>query len=569
MASLNRKQFFQNLATEALTEKELPVYPYKDPSNKDVPKTLRKTSTGISPYQGPWTETEIKHLCRRVLFGVSKADIDFFKTKTMNQSVDALLNFSATDPEPPLNNYSANVNFPDANVPLGQTWVNANENGLLSGVRRASFKAWWMGLMINQERTIREKMTLFWHHHFATESSIIQLARFTYDHHKMLRQNCLGNFKNLTRLVSTDCAMLVYLNGEKNTKTAPDENFGRELQELFTVGKDLPNNYTEEDVKAAARIMTGWRNNRTGYTSFFDSTKHDSTNKQFSAFYNNTVITGKTGTAGATELDDLINMIFNHEEVAKYICRKIYRFFVYYVIDENVETNVIVPLATIFRNSGYNIKTVMDTLLKSEHFYDSLNRGCVIKSPTDHLVGIARTFNILLPSPTNVTQTYSHLGYIQQIGMVLGQDIGDAPNVAGWAAYWQSPQYYELWINSDSLPKRNQICDGLIYTGINRQGFKLIIDPIAFVGQFNTPENPNELINQIVSLIYAIDVSVATKTQLKTAFLLSGQESDYYWTDAWSAYVSAPTDTAKKQAVYTRLQGLFKYLMGLAEFQLI
>jgi hypothetical protein len=211
----------------------------------------------------------------------------------------------------------------------------------------------------------------------------------------------------------------------------------------------------------------------------------------------------------------------------------------------------------------------MDTLLKSEHFYDALNMGCVIKPPTDHLAGIARTFNLQLPDPSNITQTYAHLSYIQQIGLAFGQDIGDAPNVAGWPAYWQSPQFYELWINSDSLPKRNQVCDGLIYVGFNRQGFKLILDPITFVSQFSSPENPNELINQTVSLLFAIDISTTSKTQLKTAFLLSGQTSDYYWTDAWNAYIQSPTDTAKKQAVYSRLQGLFKYLMGLAEFQLI
>jgi hypothetical protein len=96
-----------------------------------------------------------------------------------------------------------------------------------------------------------------------------------------------------------------------------------------------------------------------------------------------------------------------------------------------------------------------------------------------------------------------------------------------------------------------------------------MLDPIAFVSQFSKPEDPNELINQAVSLLYAVDISTNSKTQLKTAFLLSGQTSDYYWTDAWNAYLQAPTDTVKKQAVYSRLQGLFKYLMGLAEFQLI
>lgn len=569
MASINRKQFFQKMALETLEDNTLKTYPFKDPSNKELPKSLRKTSSGISEYTGVWGEEQIKHLCRRTLFGVSKADIDFFKSKTMLQSVDSILAISMVDPLPPVNHYSGNANLADADVPLGQTWVNANENATLSAARRQSFKGWWLSLMVNQDRTIKEKMTLFWHNHFATESSIIQLARYTYDHHKMLRKNCLGNFKTLNRLVATDCAMLVYLNGDKNTKTAPDENYGRELQELFTIGKDLPAHYTEEDVKAAARVMTGWRNSRTTYTSYFDATKHDTSNKQFSAFYNNTVITGKTGANGASEVDELMNMIFAHNEVAKYICRKIYRFFVYYHIDESVESNVITPLATLFRDSNYDIKVVMNALLKSEHFYDVLNMGCVIKPPTDHLVGIARAFNLQFPNSTNILQQYTHWVYIQQVGMALGQDIGDAPNVAGWPAYWQSPQYYELWINSDSLPKRNQICDQLVYTGYTRQGFKLILDPIAFVAQFTSPEDPTALINQIINLLYAIEVSENTKTQIKTTFLLSGQASDHYWTDAWNAYMASPTDNAKKQAVYTRLQGLFKYIFGLAEFQLI
>jgi hypothetical protein len=247
----------------------------------------------------------------------------------------------------------------------------------------------------------------------------------------------------------------------------------------------------------------------------------------------------------------------------------VYRFFIYYNIDESVETNVIAPLATIFRNSNYNIKTLMDTLLKSEHFYDSLNMGCVIKPPMDHLVGLARTFNLQFPDSTNVATQYSHYLYTQQVGILLGQDIGDTPNVAGWPAYYQSPQYYELWINSDSLPKRNQICDSLVYTGYNRSGFKLILDPIAFVSQFTSPEDPNLLINQITALLFPIDLSSNSKTQVKTAFLLSGQSSDYYWSDVWNEYIAAPTNTTKKQAVYSRLQGMFKYLFGLAEFQLI
>ncbi|MDP1727776.1 MAG: DUF1800 domain-containing protein [Bacteroidota bacterium] len=570
MEKILRRDFLEQTAKSLLAERETaPVYPYTDPSNKTLPVNLRKTSTGISQYVGVWTDAERIHLLHRTLFGVSKADMEFFKTLSMTETVDYLLTVPTTPPSPPLNHYSINTNQPDAEVPYGQTWVNAAVNPNIEGARRQSLKYWWTGLMLNQERNIREKMTLFWHNHFATEGNTIQDSRFMYKHHALLRSMSLGNFKELVKQITVDPAMLVYLNGESNTKTAPDENYGRELQELFTVGKDLPNHYTEDDVKAAARVLTGWRNNRTGISSFFDSSKHDITNKTFSSFYNNTIITGRTGVnAGMDELNDLLTMIFAQQEVAKYIVRKLYRYFVYYVIDASVETNVIVPLAAIFRNNNYDIKPVLNTLLKSEHFFDTLNRGCIIKQPIDHVVGLARQMNLVFPGAGNTQQQYGHWQLVQNYALLIGQDIGDPPNVAGWPAYYENPQYHEIWINSDSLPKRNQLCDLLIYVGYNRFGFKIIFDCLAFASQFTTPGNPNVLIDQIVALFYSVSISSTSKTTLKNSFLLSGQTSDQYWTDAWNAYIAAPTNTTAKNTVNTRLQGLLKYLMGQAEYQL-
>ncbi len=570
MSKIKRRQFLQEACVALLVDGTNPIpSSYIDYSNKILPTQLNKTTKGLTAYSGSFNETEIIHLCRRTLFGVKKTDIDFFKTKSLSDAVDFILNVNPNEPTFPLNHYGTNTNLPDSEIPYGQTWVNASPNGNLNSARIQSFKAWWIGLMLNQECNIREKMTLFWHNHFSTESNVVKDARFVFKTNNLLRANCLGNFKTLVASISTDPAMLVYLNGEQNNKTSPDENFGRELQELFTVGKDLPSHYTEEDVKMAAKAMTGWRNNATNISSYFDSTKHDTSNKQFSSFYNNTVIIGRSGsTAGSQELNDLVNMIFAQEEVSKFICRKLYRYFVYYVIDETIELNVIQPLAKIFRDNNYNITPVLSTLFKSEHFYDVLNMGCMIKQPIDYLIGMSRQFNLQFPDGTNPLQTYTHLAYVQQVGLALGQDIGDPPNVAGWPAFYQSPQFYELWINSDSLPKRNQICDSLIYNGFNRQNFKLILDLTAFAQQFNTPEDPNALIVQITKLLYGIDVSQTIKNELKTSFLLSGQSSDHYWTDAWNAYIAAPTDTTKKSIVNTRLQALIKYVCGQAEHQL-
>jgi uncharacterized protein (DUF1800 family) len=205
-----------------------------------------------------------------------------------------------------------------------------------------------MGCILQQDRSIREKMTLFWHNHFATETVDVSNANLLYKHANLLRTKALGNFKQLVRDISLDPAMLVYLNGRVNTATAPDENYARELQELFTLGKENNPNYAEADVKAAAKVLTGWRVDTTVNTfpSYFTSSRHDATNKTFSSFYGNTTITGRTGTtAGDVELDDLLNMIFaKNVEVSRFMAKKLYRFFVHYDIDAAAETNVFQPL---------------------------------------------------------------------------------------------------------------------------------------------------------------------------------------------------------------------------------
>jgi uncharacterized protein (DUF1800 family) len=569
MSTTTRRQFFKEATKNTFKRSGDTIeLEYKDPSNKQVPRHLAKTSTGIDTYGGPWTENEVLHLLRRTMFGVTKSDIDFFKSMTMSQAVDYILNIPSVAPAPPVNNYSNAQNI-DPNVAIGETWINAPINPNFEGLRIASWKSWWTMLMVNQDRNIREKMTLFWHNVFATETMVIRDSRYIYKHNALLRANCLSNFKTLVRDVTIDPAMLVYLNGELNTASAPDENYSRELQELFTIGKEINPHYTEEDVRAAARVLTGWRNNRNSIGPFFQANQHDTGNKQFSSFYNNTIITGRSGpNAGIDELNDLLNMIFTHPEVAKHICRELYRFFVYYVIDENVESRVIAPLADYFRNNNYDIKKVVEKLLKSEHFFDPLNNGCVIKSPVDFLIGTARMMNLQFPGTSNIQTQHAHYLYAQQYIALIGQNIGDPPDVAGWPAYRQSPQFYELWINSDSLPKRNQVNDLLLYTGFNRFGFLLKYNVIAFAEQFANPSNPNHLLNDILKVCYPLPVSEATKSAMKTAFLLSGQNSDHYWTDAWNDYKFDPTDSMKKAAVETRLQAMMKHIFGLAEYQL-
>lgn len=528
-------------------------------------------TTGLAPYTGPWTENEVIHLLKRALFGAKRSDIAYFKTLTCAQAVDQLLAIPPDPPAPPVKEYAtpANANNPDTNILQGDTWVNdPNNDGTVNSLRRNSFKKWWMGLMINQDQNLREKMTLFWHNHLATESTDVN-AQFLYKHHALLRSFALGNFKALMKAVTIDPAMLVYLNGQLNQAVAPDENYGRELQELFCCGKGPGSLFTEEDVQASARVLTGWRNNVNTISSFFDNNRHDKKDKQFSSFYNNTVIVGKNGpTAGEEELDALLNMIFATNEVAEYMCRRFYRWFVYYDIDETVENNIIKPLAVIFRNANYEVAPVIRTLLMSEHFYDILSRGCQIKSPVDLAVGLCREFEIPFEPAPEYAINYGHWNYLVNQCSNLQQNIGDPPDVSGWKAYYQEPQFYEIWINSDTLPKRNQFTDTMVMNGFTFGGKRMIIDGAEFAKTLPNPGDPNQLINEFTKLMYRLDISDASKAQIKKDILLGGQSEDYYWTNAWNQYINNPGDMANTTTVRNYIRDLLKYLMNLAEYQL-
>lgn len=540
----------------------------KTPFSSSAARTL----SGINPYSGSWTPNEVIHLLKRTMFGAKKADVDYFAGRSLNQTVDELLNPTAADPAPPVKEYTTTTTLgatPDANVLQGTTWINdINSDGTVQGQRRASYKKWWTGVMINQDRSIKEKMILFWIDHFGNETGDVGNANYIYKQHNTIRQNCLGNFKQLVKEITIDPAMLRYLNGYLNTATAPDENYGRELQELFTIGKGADSKYTEQDVKEAAKVLTGWQINGTTYQSVFTPARHSTVNKTFSSFYNNTIITGRTGTtAGDLELNDLLNMIFAQNEVAKFMVRKLYRWFVYYEIDAATEANVIAPLADIFRSNNYNIKPVLAALFKSEHFFDVVNQGCVIKSPADIVIGAMREFSVSIPVVTDWDTNYGHWNTLFSFMVNMGLNLHDPPNVAGMPAYYQEPLFHELWITTDSLPKRNQFTDNMTNTGYTRNSFKMQFDFVAVAKTFSNPGNPDDLIADALKYLYRINISPQVKQQMKTQMLLSNQQYDYYWTNAWMAYIASPT-AANLAIINTRLKDLFRYLMNLSEYQL-
>jgi uncharacterized protein (DUF1800 family) len=545
------------------------IFPFAPQELPEVPSPTQHIALlgGLNPYTGPWGYAQAAHLLRRTGFGLKYDEVNSFMAMNMNSAVDKILDVPGTLPAPPVNNYN-NPMFTDPQVPTGGSWTTKplDLNNLAAEPYRVeSWRGWWHNLMLAPQTTIRERMTLFWHNHFATQTQVVGWGRAVYEHNQMLRANALGNFKTLTKKVTTDGLMLLYLNGFLNKAGTPDENYARELQELFTVGKEGAEQYTEDDVLAAARVLTGWRFNLDNTTYHFPL-EHDFNEKKFSAFYNNTSI-GASSTDGEAELNAMLDMIFARPEVAEFICRKIYRWFVYYVIDDTIEQNVIQPLAAIFRDNNYEIKPVIETLLKSEHFFEAAQTGCYIKTPVDQAIGTMRSFNLSLNASTEfdkfVLQFYLS-SYLQDMSMLPG----DPPNVAGWQPFRQVPQYYRMWINGDTIRNRNVFTDVLTAFYIETpSGDRLSFDLLAFASQFSDPGNPVTLVDEITNLLFPQPLSLVKKLLLKS-ILLSGLPNDSYWTAAWGDYVLHPNDPMIQQTVRSRLLALHLYLMRLPEFQL-
>ncbi len=538
-------------------------------ANHALPKRAA-VAAGLEAYTGTWDKRHAGHLLRRALFGFTAADLDKAVSLSAAACVDALLDAPEVVPGLPL---STDANDP---TPIGTSWTVSAYDGNYNGTRQRSLQNWWMALLSGQGFSAREKMNVFWHNHLATELDVVGDARYAWVHHLLLRKNALGNFKSLIIAITTDAAMLNYLNGDSNTNTNPNENYGRELQELFTIGKGVEvaagnyTNYTEEDVKATARVLTGWRDVREGSTSEFLANKHDVKDKLFSAAYGNQTITGRSGAdAGTLELKDLVDMIFAQAETAKYLCRKLYRFFVYYDIDASVEANIIAPLADQLQKGGFEVKPVLATLFKSAHFQDTLNQGCHIKPPLDLVIGSLRQLGIALPDGADPLKQYSLMAALVGEAGRMQQEIGNPPNVAGWPAYYQLPVFYEVWINSDTLPRRIQFTDKLAsakgYGYYTDKSF-LAADALALAKATSKPGTAETIVAEWSALLFPITLTDVQLKYLKDV-LLNGLP-DYEWGVEWDDYVAAPTDATKIKPVETRLRALLTAMLQLAEYQL-
>lgn len=292
----------------------------------------------------------------------------------------------------------------------------------------------WLERMRASQAQAREKMTLFWHGHFATSAQKVKSPLLMHQQNALFRRKALGNFKELTHAICEDPAMMLYLDTDKNSKGKPNENFARELLELFTLGEG--SGYTETDIKEAARAFTGYQLNRFEGKPGFNERKHDRGTKEF------------LGKKGRFKPNDIVDIVFETPRCAEFMVIKLWEFFVY----EDPEHEIVQPLAAKFLESGYELKPLLQTIFLSEAFNSPKAVRTQIKSPVQFLVQIARELE--LPRIPERIATNA----MQQLGQVLY----NPPNVAGWEGG-------RSWINTNTLLTRYNVA-GFLLKGADDKG---------------------------------------------------------------------------------------------------
>ncbi len=365
----------------------------------------------------------IKHLYARAGFGIRFEDLHDHENWSINKSVRKL--FKASEKQEPITVLTENIDLrahPKDQTDEQKKMIQEDRNKQEKALNEA-----WMKQLSETDAQLQEKMTLFWHNHFACN---IGNAYFEQQLNNIERENALGNFKTLLLQVSQSPAILQFLNNQQNQKNHPNENFARELMELFTLGRG---HYTEQDIKESARAFTGWAyDGKTGdYT--FRPKVHDDGEKTF---------LGKTGNFFG---EDIIDIITANKQTATFISAKLYR----YLVNEIPDYSHIDQMADVFYKANYEVKPLLEFVFHADWFYDDKNVGNLIKSPVELLVGLNRQFYI----------NYQNPDVLLQFQRTLGQVLFRPPNVAGWPGG-------KNWIDSSSLMYRIKIPSTILNAGM-------------------------------------------------------------------------------------------------------
>ncbi|WP_430935456.1 DUF1800 domain-containing protein [Saccharicrinis sp. 156] len=545
---------------------------------------------------GALGRTNAAHLLRRATFGPTEAAIQQFASYTVDEAMNELF----SEPAPP--------ELP-VDLKTGETWLNPAATGGNSGQKELTdyFIIWHLEQMRNSGTNISERLTYFFHTHLPVRRSLVESSEMIYYQNALYRQFAFGSFKELFKHICMDNAMLIYLDNGTNDVSSPNENFAREMFELYSIGRGPQvslgdyTHYTEDDIKAATRILTGYqvdhsfgninedtqlptgvlRELESGDT--FIANRHDAGEKVFSSRFDNSIIAPSalsngyaTSDAARQEFDEMIEMIFDKDEAARFITRKLYRFFVYYMIDNDIEANVIVPLAAQFKSSGYDMPTLVKAMLSSQHFYDvddaaTSNNiiGSIIKSPIDLILGTLRLFDVNVPADLDTLYNTVYIDGIFEFIEEQGLNFYEPFEVAGYPAYHQFPIYSRNWIRPHTLAYRYKFAE-YILNGVNPKGevLGIKIDVLSWVengGAISTPADANILVDALIELMIPFPIAAERRDFFLTTVFLDGLYVSA-WTAEWNNYVSDPSQY--KTTVESRILILINAIMQSPEYQL-
>lgn len=381
---------------------------------------------------GEWNRARARHLLNRAGFGAPYSAIGELEKMTPAEAVSLMVDYERQPADHRRPDFLS-----DRSELTGRYMAMRSKEGEDRAMMRqelfrmqrgemARLQNWWVDRMINTQRPLEEKLTLFWHSHFATSAQDVKLPEPNYQLNQIFRENASGNFRTMVFEVGKSEAMLKYLNNRQNRKNHPNENWARELMELFTLGIG---NYTEQDVKEAARAFTGYTERQGEFV--FVSRQHDYGEKTF---------LGKTGNFDGK---DIVDIIFEQPECARFISRKLWEYFVY----DNPSDELVEGLAKILRDNDYEMKPLLRTLFSSQEFYSEQAMAGQVKSPAQYVV--------MLQDHLKFERMQ---GPLVVLGMrVMGQTLFYPPNVKGWDGN-------RGWITTNTLLARYNI-PGYLLTG--------------------------------------------------------------------------------------------------------
>ena len=360
---------------------------------------------------------EARHLLARTSFGGTPADIEVLRPLTYEAAVDYLLNGVRQQPRTAA---PAWVNEPP---PLERRTMSEEEQKAFRAHMREhelALKGWWYQEMLSTDSPLTERLTLFWHNHFTSSLQKVRWPAFLYQQNLLLRQHAVGNFRTFLHAIAKDPAMILYLDSQTNRKGAPNENFARELLELFTLGEG---HYSEQDIKEVARAFTGWEVERRTGRFRFNASAHDDGLKTF------------LGRSGAFDGEAILDILLEQPRLAVHLTEKLWWAFV----SDTPDAAEVQRLAALFQQHDYALRPLLKALFMSSHFRAANNRGSMIKSPVELVVGTLRLFHVPGRDPELLVRA----------GRQLGQDLLDPPNVKGWPGG-------KAWITASTLLARQQ-----------------------------------------------------------------------------------------------------------------